>query len=220
MRRICKGGTMIYPKYHKIYSPLWGAYFRFIIQKEFHGFYFDNSFPIKKDKGLLVVANHFSWWDGFFLYKLNEMLFKKRFHVMMLEENLEKNKFLRYSGAYSVARNSRSLIESLNFTHRLLENPDNMVLIFPQGEIKSAFQQHFQVEKGAFRVAQKNPDIQVINVAMFTDYFEQKKPGVYLYLNEIKREYFSSFGVFKEAFVKFQMESAFKHGERKKSGIN
>lgn len=209
---------MIYPKYHKVYSRLWSAYFNYIIKSNFHGFYFDTTFPIKNDKSVLVVANHFSWWDGFFIFQLNRLLFKKQFHVMMLEENLAKNKFLRYSGAYSVERSGRSLIESINFTHELLQDAHNMVLIFPQGEIKSAFQQSFLFEKGAYRIAQKNPDIQLINVAMFTDYFEQKKPGVYLYLQEMENDQSATFNQFKNNYIQFHKDAALHHGEKMKSG--
>ena len=65
---------------------------------------------VPEDKPLLLVGNHFSWWDGFFAYYLNYTLWRRKFHVMMLEEQLEKRMFLNKVGAYSVKRGSRSEI--------------------------------------------------------------------------------------------------------------
>ncbi len=204
---------MIYPQQHPLYTPLWAAYFRWIIARNFHGFYVENSLP-KRNAGLLVLANHFSWWDGFFVHHLNRLHFKRQFHVMMLEENLQKNKFLRYSGAYSVNRSGRSLVETLQFTNQLLESPRNMVLIFPQGTIKSAFQQSFLVEKGAYRVVAQNPTLQVATVAIFVDYFEKKKPGVYVYVEEMSDPAKGDFMLFKQKYVDFQERMRAEHGER------
>ena len=58
------------------------------------------------DSGLpvLVIANHFSWWDGFWIMYMNMKLFRRKFYYMMLEEELRKNIFLNRIGGYSVKR--------------------------------------------------------------------------------------------------------------------
>ena len=37
---------------------------------------------VPEDKPLLLVGNHFSWWDGFFAYYLNYTLWRRKFHVI------------------------------------------------------------------------------------------------------------------------------------------
>jgi 1-acyl-sn-glycerol-3-phosphate acyltransferase len=51
---------------------------------------------------VLLLANHFSWWDGFLLYYINQKVFRKQFHVMVIEETVQKVGFFKYMGAFSV----------------------------------------------------------------------------------------------------------------------
>ena len=102
---------------------------------------------------------------------------------MMLEEQLKKHWYFRYTGGYSVQKKSRSIIESLDYTSRLLNNPDNMVLIFPQGSIKSMHEQKIVFEKGIQRIVEKvAKEVQIIFVANMIDYFSNPKPGLYIHI--------------------------------------
>ncbi len=53
---------------------------------------------------VLILANHFSKWDGFIQYRINRILYRRKFHVMMLEEQLLKHPILRKGGAFSVRK--------------------------------------------------------------------------------------------------------------------
>src|SRR4029078_9939760 len=101
------------------------------------------SFP----NAILILSNHFSWWDAFFMVYLNIRLFKKRYHVMMLEEQLKKFRFFSHGGVYSVKKKSRDMIESLDFTCHLLENKKNLVQLFPQGDIQSQHVKYITFQK-------------------------------------------------------------------------
>ena len=60
-----------------------------------------------------------------------------------------------------------------------------MVLIFPQGEIQSQHNQHFQFEKGLERILNEKADkIQIMFLANLVDYFSNRKPGIYFHLQE------------------------------------
>lgn len=133
---------------------------------------------------MLVIANHISWWDGFWIAYLNETHFKRKFHFMMLEEQLRKYWFFNYAGGFSVRKSSRSVIETLHYTSEILKNSENIVLIFPQGEIQSMHDQHFAFEKGIDRVLRDTNAVQIIMVANLVDYFSQKKPMLNMYLTE------------------------------------
>lgn len=176
---------MIKPTRYLLTDWFWRNYFHFIIRSDFREFCYSQDITISKDKALLVLGNHFSWWDGFFIYHLNEMFFRKRFHVMMLEDQLRHHSFLRLSGAYSIERKGRKLIESLQYTSQLLEDPANMVLIFPQGKIESMHTAYIHFEKGIKRIADNcQKEIQLVFSVALLDYAAHRKPVLQVYLKE------------------------------------
>lgn len=109
-------------------GPLLGRAFR---EVRFIGEVVDEGLPI------LMLSNHFCWWDGFIQYRLNQARLRRRLYVMMLEEQLAKHPILAQCGCFSVKRNSRSILESLDYCIEVMRSPANMLLIFPQGAIRS-----------------------------------------------------------------------------------
>jgi len=136
-------------------------------------------------KPILLLSNHMSWWDGFWANNLTRTMFRRRFHFMMLEEQLGKFSFFKYCGGYPVRKNSRQSVESLHYTLELLTHPQNLVLLFPQGKIESLYTRDFHFERGVDHVLKKAGDsIQVIFLACLVDYFSKAKPGLNLYFRE------------------------------------
>jgi len=124
----------------------------FLITRHFQEFRVEQSVQASPDRPLLILANHFSWWDGFTHYYLNQHWLGKRFDVMMLEEELAKRPFFRNAGAFSVNHGKRTVIDTLQYSAQLLQQPENLVLIFPRGRIQSLYDRHFPVEKGVLKV--------------------------------------------------------------------
>ena len=138
-----------------------------------------------KDKGLpiLAIANHVSWWDGFWVLNINNKLFRRKFHVMMLEEQLQKNLFLSRLGAFSIKRKSKSASQSIRYAGNLLGNKNNFFLLFPQGEIQSQHQFPFSFEKGWGRILSDNDKpVQVLMIANLLDYHSFRKPILKQYI--------------------------------------
>jgi 1-acyl-sn-glycerol-3-phosphate acyltransferase len=133
---------------------------------------------------LLVIANHFSWWDGFFISSLNRQKWQKKYHVMMLEEQLGKNWFFRYTGAFPVKKNAKSMIESLNFAVNLLQDPENLLTYFPQGKFESMYQHPVHFERGLEWILKnlKN-EVQLVFVANQTEYFESPGPHLFIHFS-------------------------------------
>lgn len=140
----------------------------------------------RNTKPILVIANHFSWWDGFIQLWLNNKLFKRKFHVMMLEEQLKKHMILNKGGAFSIRKSSRDILESLLYASELLKNSSNIVVVFPQGEIQTLYKHSLVFEKGIEYITRKvdleNIDI-VFNVNL-VDYFSYKKPSLNIYFKK------------------------------------
>ena len=145
-----------------------------------------------RDRGLpiLLISNHISWWDGFWAEYLNLKIFKRDFfYFMMLEEQLEKNRFLRYTGGFSIKKRSKSIVDSLSYTAELLEDRRNIVIIFPQGEIQSLYNTSINFDKGLEFILKKlKSKVQIIFLASLVDYFSGQKPGLYTYYTEYREE--------------------------------
>ena len=177
-------------------------YIKVIINKDFTSFSFNDP-EIDKSRSILLLSNHFSWWDGFLMFHLNKLLLKKNFHVMVTEENYRKVAFLKYLGAFPVKKNSKSLIESLEHAGKLLDDKNNLVLIFPQGKLYSNHVKEIAFEKGLINLinsSQKN--FQYLFAASFVDYFEKRKPTVTCYLQTWEGAEFTSLQLIKSSYNK------------------
>jgi 1-acyl-sn-glycerol-3-phosphate acyltransferase len=173
---------MIYAKHHMILYPFFRNYVLLKMKKSFSAI---EIFGNLQDDGkpLLCIANHTSWWDGIWVLYSNEKRFRRKFHFMMLEEQLRKNWFFRYTGGFSIKKGSRSVLESLKYAATLLNDPQNMVLMFPQGEIQSMHRHLFRFEKGIETILRNcTTDVQVIFQVNLIDYLSSPKPGLYQYL--------------------------------------
>jgi 1-acyl-sn-glycerol-3-phosphate acyltransferase len=178
--------AMIEAKHSKWFDRVFNLYLTFSMKKHFRGV---TLLGEMNDMGLplLVIANHISWWDGFWVLQLNRSLFRRRFHVMMLEEQLRKNMFLRKLGAFSIMKNSIGIRHSLNYAVRILEDNDNLLLFFPQGKISSQYSPSVHFEKGISSILTriKNP-VQVVMIVHLLDYSSHQKPLLFQYIQGIR----------------------------------
>ena len=98
---------------------------------------------------------------------------------MLLEETARKEPFLRYAGAFSINKNSRDIIEALNYAAQLLDDPQNLVLIFPQGKLFPNFTANIKFEKGVMRIIDKAAGkFQLVFAPAFIQYFKHLKPTI------------------------------------------
>lgn len=184
---------MIYKASHKkVIYAFFRLYTRWKIRCNFQiikikGEFSDGGRPV------LLISNHFSWWDGFWAEYLNMRIFHRKFYFMMLEEQLKKHMFFNKTGGYSIKKGSGSVIESLDYTAELLSCSQNLVLMFPQGKIDSMHNHNFRFEKGIGYILRKIPEkIHIIFVANLIEYFSEQRPGLYIYFHEFEGNDFSS----------------------------
>lgn len=98
---------------------------------------------------------------------------------MVLEETMREVKFFKYLGGFSVTKNSRQVVGSLQYAAELLNDADNLVVIFPQGKLYSNFVESVTFEKGLFKITEMaTADFQYLFAAAFTENFDKKKPSV------------------------------------------
>ena len=184
---------MIKPKENKLVYRFFCWYIQRIIKKNFHSLNF-NEVEIASDKSVLLLANHYSWWDGFVLLHLNKIFIHKKFHVMVMEKTAKEIWFMKYIGAFGVKKNSREMLKSLTYAGELLNNPNNLLLIFPQGKLHSSHLTKIDFQKGLLKIIQASTkEFQFLFAASFTDYFENQKPSLQLYLKTQKANELDTF---------------------------
>ncbi len=204
---------MLEPRRNNLIYSFFSWYISRIIGSDFRKLEF-NEVGFEKDKAILLLANHFSWWDGFLMFHVNKIYFRKRFHVMITEENYEKVWFLKYLGSFSVKKNSRSIIETLEYAGRLLDDADNLVLIFPQGKLYSNHTDEVQFQKGLMNMINiSKRKFQYIFAANFVDYFEHRKASITCYLQGWEGAEFTSLQLIKSAYNKHYDVSRQKQSE-------
>jgi len=180
---------MIKAQYHRTWLWFYSSYFRVLQKIHFRkiSVICDDIFP--EGQSVLLLQNHFSYYDGYWSMYLCNKVFRRRFHVMMLEEELAKRMFLTRCGVFSVRKNSRDLIESLNYANELLEDPLNVVTIYPSGEIISHHRQNFAFQRGFVRLAGNQNNHSLISFAVvLVDHFSLARPEIRIYLKNYSGE--------------------------------
>lgn len=173
---------MIKAQHNALIDPFFRWYVLWKMKRSFSSFTIDGKVENTTD-ALLLVCNHVSWWDGIWALHVNQQLFQRKFYFMMLEEQLNKNWFFKYTGGFPVRKSSRSMVQSLNYAGKLLQNPANLVLMFPQGKIQSMHRNTFVFEKGIERILKAKPgNTQVIFQVNLVDYLSAVKPAVHIYI--------------------------------------
>ena len=163
---------LIISKYHT--KILIGFFFGSV---KYSGQYEEKGLPI------LMMANHFSFYDGFIQILLNFKIFKRRFHFMMLEKELRKNMQLTKLGACSISKGKRTSLESLAYAVEMLQNKENLFLFFPQGKIESIYTREFTFEKGLLSYILENAknDFQLVFNVNLINYGTRLRPDLCVY---------------------------------------
>jgi 1-acyl-sn-glycerol-3-phosphate acyltransferase len=176
---------IIKSKHHIFYYNWFRLYYaKWKVRRNFHEVTISGDFQ-EKNLPILLISNHVSWWDGIWAMYLNLVFFKRKFHFMMLEDQIKQFPVCNKVGGYSIKRGSRSMVESMQYTAELLADNRNMVLIFPQGDIQSIYNHTILFEKGLEHIMKKiGGRVQIIFMASLVDYYSNPKPGLFIYFRE------------------------------------
>lgn len=127
---------------------------------------------------------------------------------MITEENYRKVWFLKYVGCFSVKKNSRSILETLQYAGNLLADPQNLVVIFPQGKVYSNHVDDLVFEKGLMNIIKHaETKFQYLFAALFVDYFEHRKPSLTGYLKQYEGTAFNNLQLIESAYNQHYLTS-------------
>ena len=152
-----------------------------LLKKNFVSYYLVNNYPdIDDNLNIIFTPNHISWWDGFFIDYIIKNSSNRKMYIMMLEEQLKRFWFFQKLGAYSINPNRlNGLLSTVKYTRDLLNNPNNLVVIYPQGTIEPFEKRPLTIKKGLKLFIENMPNqIVVIPVAFKIQYFNEKRPAV------------------------------------------
>jgi len=170
------------------HHPFWTSFMRFFtfvkMRLHFRDVMIDAPDAVPGQQAVLLIGNHYSWWDGFAGNYLNIKYFNKKFHVMMLEEELRQRRFLSKAGAYSIQPSSRQVFESLHYTNELLKDNTNLILLFPQGLIQSVYQHPLRFASGWYKVLDSQMMPSIFFMVTLPEYGSYAKPTLYIYVKQ------------------------------------
>ncbi len=202
---------MIKSRHHRLTLWFFDLYFRWKMKFHFRDIEIMGD-EVDPGRPVLLLQNHFSWWDGYWTFYLSKRFFKKKFHVMMLEEQLKKHMFISRCGAFSVKKKSKDLMESLHYALEIIQKPDNLLCLFVQGKIQSQYLSTIKFEKGASWLLNKSKsEIQVFFCVALVDYFSKPKPILRFYLKRYEgeesiKELEAAYNSFRNSSIKKQEE--------------
>ena len=196
---------IIEARHNKAAEHVFGIYLNRLLKSNFSNFFLSNFPPeLPKDKSVILTPNHMSWWDGFFVYKLNVDLLMKRLFIIMLQEELERYWFFKYIGAYSIKPNNPANIsKALKYTQKLFKDVSNSIVFYPQGEIESFDKKPLKLNRG-LQLFTKNMEDRciILPLAFKIQHYNKKYPAIvfrsgrFVKITEIQE----NFDLFKKEF--------------------
>ena len=205
-------GNMLKAKHNFLIYLFFQFYTKVMIKRKFHSVIIEKK-DINTSKPILLISNHVSWWDGFWAMYINLNLLKKKFYFMMHETQLLEYKFFNQTGGFSISNQYRHIIDSINYSSSILEDKNNLLVIYPQGEINSIYQSNFKFKRGIEKIINQK-DITLLFSANLIDYFSNPKPSLFIYLEEFNGEF--NLKDIEEAYNVFYMNSTQKQINRER----
>ncbi|MDR3696116.1 1-acyl-sn-glycerol-3-phosphate acyltransferase [Mucilaginibacter sp.] len=172
-----------------------------------------NDIDIKPGHSYILMCNHFGFFDGFFAYYLcfkfiNKKQKLKGIYTMSVKKQMEKNWWLKYTGSFSVEPGKRSVDESLDYAAELLNEPGNLLIYYPQGNLESAYIRQIEFKDGIYEIVSRTKgNCQLIWSSVLLEYFESTKPSVYFNLLDCSTNHDFDFEQLKEKVNAHHLQS-------------
>jgi hypothetical protein len=183
---------MIVAQHKKWADWIFRHYLNGLFKRHFYAIHLLDPVPdFEPQKPVLLLPNHSSWWDGFFIYLLNKKCLHRKTYLMMLEEQLKLNRFFRFLGVYSIQPDSFSDVKlSLQYTIDILNNTEepSTVCFFPQGELLPWHTRPIGLKKGlAFILKRIENEIDLCFLGIRIEFLQEQRPEVFLQFSALEK---------------------------------
>ena len=170
---------MITARHERWAEWIFYPYVRGLLKRHFHALRLVGDLPALDPKlPLVLVPNHGTWWDGFFAYILNRLVFHRQLFLMMLDEQLARYRFFSRVGAFGIRPGlPRSVVETLRYSAELLREPDNALCLFPQGELRYHARRPLEYQRGLERILKLcGRSVQLLPLGIRCELLEDQRP--------------------------------------------
>jgi 1-acyl-sn-glycerol-3-phosphate acyltransferase len=179
---------MITAHHKKWAHGLFRPYLFWLFRRHFYACHLLGDEPaIDPDAPVLLLPNHSSWWDGFFVYLLNHCLWQRRIDLMMLEEQLQLHRFFRFLGAFSIQPGDvRQVRPSLAYALEQLQSPRApLLVVFPQGELLPWGRRPLEYQPGVRWLWQRAPaPALILPLALKIECLAEQRPQAFFLLGK------------------------------------
>ncbi|MGC8866062.1 MAG: lysophospholipid acyltransferase family protein [Bacteroidales bacterium] len=142
---------------------------------------------VPRSASTMLISNHFSWWDGFFAWYLNQKLIHRRIYVMMLEEQLKIRPFFARVGAFGIKTGRREVMKAIRYSADVLSQPGNLLVMFPQGIIQSQHRSYLNFQRGVEEILKGcSPAPDLLFCATLVDYYSFRRPSLTMHLRSFE----------------------------------
>ena len=159
-------------------------------RNHFHGLHFLGPVPdIDPTVPLLITPNHSTWWDGFFFYILNKKIWKRKAHLMMLEEQLAKYRFFSRIGAFGIEPGlARRSYQALRYSAAVLRDPGNALCIFPQGVLRYFGVRPLEFQRGVGHILKLcGADVNLLPLGIRCEFLIDQRPEAFFMADRVFR---------------------------------
>jgi 1-acyl-sn-glycerol-3-phosphate acyltransferase len=177
-------------KAHKsrLFERLFLVYTKHEMKKQFHGVHvagLGNIERIDRSLPIIIYCNHSSWWDAMLAFVLAREVFALDTYAMMEEKQLQRYRFFRLIGAFSVVRESpRAAVESMRYAASLFVRPNVALWIYPQGVMVPNDLRPLRFYPGVARIAAMVGRVQFVPVAHRFEFLMQQRPEALTLIGE------------------------------------
>ncbi|WYP28123.1 lysophospholipid acyltransferase family protein [Alkalihalobacillus sp. FSL W8-0930] len=134
----------------------------------------------KEDTGVLILANHSSWWDGLITFYLTQTVCPYHSYAMMSEKGMKEFPFFKRIGAFSVdVEKPRAIVETLAYAKGLLQD-QKAVWMFPQGAEQPLEKRPLEFKTGSAHLATGDKKVTIYTVTYYYTMLHEQKPRLYI----------------------------------------
>lgn len=172
-----------------------------------------NPIEIKPGHSYILLCNHFGFGDGFLgFYLAWKVILKqgqmKRLYIMSVKKQMQKNRWLRYCGSFSVEPGKVSIRESFAYAAEQLAEPGNLLLFFPQGNLESCHIRSIKFQEGIAEIIPLiKGNCQIIWTSNIIEYFESLSPSVYFNMLDCGTNHNFDFDALKQQVNRHHLQS-------------
>ena len=137
---------------------------------------------------VIFYSNHSCWWDGLLAFHLSHDVFRLDGVLMMDVQQLQKYRFFRWIGAFSVDRENREeALVSIEYAVAQLQVHHRVLWMYPQGVMLPNDVRPLVFYPGLLHIAKRLPSVQLIPVVHHYEFLGEQRPEAFSSIGRVVR---------------------------------